>query len=572
MAVKGLMPSRASLIVIITLASAAGVGVSWWIRTRTHDLERECIDHLRHIAAAKEQWLSENGLNPSLAPTPTWADLAPYLEETAAFRPDGEGADFCLPASPPDASYTIGSMSNSPTCTYAGHTYALYGLHIYVGYAAMVRSHAEDFTTYVRPEQDYEREYPRPDRQEFGIRPAGCAPGATVEVIDEDGHHYKGTADEDGVIVFRDAGMVSHPIGPSWIPFGVEWKPPPFGAERAKLSLIVSKAGFFTQSNYVRDPYRLYQYDYNFLLRQPENAERPPTSGYRPPVEPDERVSPGVSHHYAHSRLRLLFTPAYDQAALDLMIAEANRIARELGLAESVPIDKADARAVLATPADFIHDLNLGRLETREYRYWFTAGTTVSEVSRNPISIRVPARPKRQFLPMDRLDTNGALTFARQTMESAGVDMKAIDRDCTSEVAWGQVRPGAPLFMADYRVDWFESGNHVLFDDLPDQSSAAMKRKMWPTSPSWKMRAASLCFYEPARAVESFAVFDPKYIKKKPLQTLDLIKLLSGSNSEEAVLYEMNVSTNAAARRDLYIKLGAPLSVLREVGLEPANN
>lgn len=116
----------------------------------------------------------------------------------------------------------------------------------------------------------------------------------------------------------------------------------------------------------------------------------------------------------------------------------------------------------------------------------------------------------------------------------------------------------------------FVSQANSLFDDLPDQSIAAARRKLWPSqSPSGKMIAAWLQFLEPTRQIWSFQVSDPKYIKKTPLDSLDVVKLLSEGSSEEAVLYELKVATNTEARRELYIKMGAPMSVLKEVGLEP---
>jgi len=67
-------------------------------------------------------------------------------------------------------------------------------------------------------------------------------------------------------------------------------------------------------------------------------------------------------------------------------------------------------------------------------------------------------------------------------------------------------------------------------------------------------------------------VYDPKYIKKTPLESLDIVKLLSEGTSEEAVLFELKVATNMEARRELYVKMGAPTSVLKEIGLEPAKS
>jgi|GEM_PF-4648223 len=69
-----------------------------------------CINNLRLIDAAKQQWALEKGASPTNVPT--WDDIRPYM------RPSGDGSD---PACPAGGSYTIGSVSNAPTCSIPGH-------------------------------------------------------------------------------------------------------------------------------------------------------------------------------------------------------------------------------------------------------------------------------------------------------------------------------------------------------------------------------------------------------------------------------------------------------------------
>lgn len=64
-----------------------------------------CINNLRQIDAAKQEWGIEN--KKSAADIPTWNDLKPYL---------GRG-DGVLPKCPLGGIYTIGALSNSPTCS-----------------------------------------------------------------------------------------------------------------------------------------------------------------------------------------------------------------------------------------------------------------------------------------------------------------------------------------------------------------------------------------------------------------------------------------------------------------------
>jgi hypothetical protein len=67
----------------------------------------ECLDNLRLIDAAKQQWAIDK--NKGLTAVPTVLDLLPYL-------PDG------FPVCPVGGKYTIHSVELSPTCSVAGHS------------------------------------------------------------------------------------------------------------------------------------------------------------------------------------------------------------------------------------------------------------------------------------------------------------------------------------------------------------------------------------------------------------------------------------------------------------------
>jgi len=70
-----------------------------------------CVNNLRSIDAAKQQWALEN--KKTGADVPTWADLAPYL------IPNSGNSN--VPKCPSGGIYTIGPMSNQPTCSIPGH-------------------------------------------------------------------------------------------------------------------------------------------------------------------------------------------------------------------------------------------------------------------------------------------------------------------------------------------------------------------------------------------------------------------------------------------------------------------
>ena len=78
--------------------------------TSTADAQRtECLNNLRQIDAAKQQWALENGRSASAIPTSV--DLLPYL-------PNG------FPVCPSGGRYTINAVSDLPTCSVPGHTLA----------------------------------------------------------------------------------------------------------------------------------------------------------------------------------------------------------------------------------------------------------------------------------------------------------------------------------------------------------------------------------------------------------------------------------------------------------------
>jgi myosin heavy subunit len=69
-----------------------------------------CINNLRLIDSAKQQWALEN--RKQATDTPTMDDLKPYI---------GHGPNGELPACPDGGVYTIGTVAEKPTCNIPGH-------------------------------------------------------------------------------------------------------------------------------------------------------------------------------------------------------------------------------------------------------------------------------------------------------------------------------------------------------------------------------------------------------------------------------------------------------------------
>ena len=99
------------MIVVAIIGILAVIAIPNFIRARTTSQQNACINNLRQIDGAKQQWALELKANQSIQPAST--DLQPYL---------GRGLGGTLPSCPADStslfnnSYTIGTLSNTPTC------------------------------------------------------------------------------------------------------------------------------------------------------------------------------------------------------------------------------------------------------------------------------------------------------------------------------------------------------------------------------------------------------------------------------------------------------------------------
>lgn len=81
---------------------------------RAHDkaMRIECINNLREIEAAKNEWASEKG--GENGDVPTAQDLKPHFKNGV------------FPTCPAAGTYTIGAVGNIPTCSIHGHSQAGY--------------------------------------------------------------------------------------------------------------------------------------------------------------------------------------------------------------------------------------------------------------------------------------------------------------------------------------------------------------------------------------------------------------------------------------------------------------
>ena len=96
------------MIVVAIIGLLAAIAIPNFVRARNTSQVNACINNLRQLDGAKQQWALEN----KTTATPGTADVTPYL---------GRGSAGTYPACPAAGSYALNNLDTAPTCTIAKH-------------------------------------------------------------------------------------------------------------------------------------------------------------------------------------------------------------------------------------------------------------------------------------------------------------------------------------------------------------------------------------------------------------------------------------------------------------------
>jgi type IV pilus assembly protein PilA len=109
---------RMSKSFLITLAAIAAVVLSVaipnFIRARSTSAANACVNNLRQIDSAKQQWMLENGKTTN--EIPSWDAVRPYL---------GRGPEGEIPKCPKGGTYILGRVGELPRCSIGGSGHSL---------------------------------------------------------------------------------------------------------------------------------------------------------------------------------------------------------------------------------------------------------------------------------------------------------------------------------------------------------------------------------------------------------------------------------------------------------------
>jgi len=98
------------MIVVAIIGLLAAIAIPNFVRARTTSQTNACINNLRQLDGAVQQWALENKQTGSA--TVTQSDCTPYL---------GRGTAGTWPTCPAGGTYTVTSVNVKPTCTIANH-------------------------------------------------------------------------------------------------------------------------------------------------------------------------------------------------------------------------------------------------------------------------------------------------------------------------------------------------------------------------------------------------------------------------------------------------------------------
>ena len=108
LAIAGLVTGYLGIVwALLFIPLMLAIAIPNFVKARDTAMQNACVNNLRQIDAAKQQWALQN--SKGAGDVPTEADLKPFLK------------DGVFPICPGGGTYTIGAVSNSPTCSVPGH-------------------------------------------------------------------------------------------------------------------------------------------------------------------------------------------------------------------------------------------------------------------------------------------------------------------------------------------------------------------------------------------------------------------------------------------------------------------
>ena len=106
------------MIVVAIIGLLAAIAIPNFVRARTTSQMNACINNLRQIDGAVQQWALENKQSAGASVATDGSTIIPYLKASPKCPSSAGAAGFA-------ANYTVTTVSNSPTCFVVPSTHIL---------------------------------------------------------------------------------------------------------------------------------------------------------------------------------------------------------------------------------------------------------------------------------------------------------------------------------------------------------------------------------------------------------------------------------------------------------------
>jgi prepilin-type N-terminal cleavage/methylation domain-containing protein len=104
------------MIVVALIGLLATIATPTWVRARTSSQANTCINNLRQIESAKQQWALET--RQATNAMPAYTDVSSYLKNAVSCPTAGTDTSF-------SGSYTLNSVANPTTCNIMPSTHTI---------------------------------------------------------------------------------------------------------------------------------------------------------------------------------------------------------------------------------------------------------------------------------------------------------------------------------------------------------------------------------------------------------------------------------------------------------------
>lgn len=234
--------------------------------------------------------------------------------------------------------------------------------------------------------------------------------------------------------------------------------------------------------------------------------------------KPDE-LPPGVPRNLDPNgnlfHIEPMFTtPAFQEEAFRLVVEEANRVAQELRLPESLPITTSNLTHAFISPFGYAYIWKkIGNVTTSNYCYGVEQGNKFSDLTVAHYDERCLNYREKYQWPITRLDTNTPYHLATQWLAAVHMDVAALNREC------------------DVHVSVSPYWNDVELGQVPKEKFTPLYIVWWATRDRTRKPGtggAEVELFLPDIKLIQMTVNEPKYILRPPLVLTNLAALFPG--------------------------------------------